>query len=138
MVLKTPALLDENVCLLCLPRPGVDIEQESCTVTGYLSSDTTSVNDGILREDRVNILEDNLCGHNSTSDTLVCGDHVTRHSDCGVGLGAGAPLACHSDGHYYLGGVTVTSSLCQGATSSFIKMSKFSEWLLENYASIRY
>ena len=117
----------------------MDIDQESCTVTGYLASDSSSsVNDGILREDRVNILDNSQCVNDTTTDTIVCGDHVTHLSDCDVGLDSGAPLACQSDGHYYLGGLAASSSMCNGVTSSFIKMSKFSEWLLERYANIRY
>jgi len=120
-----------------LPRPGIDIDQETCTVTGYLASDTG--NDGIMREDTVNIVDKSQCSHSTnTSDTLVCGDHVSKQSDCQLGFDAGAPLACQSDGHYYLGGLVTNSSMCEGASSLFIKMSEFSEWLLQKYASVRY
>ena len=58
LTLRTPARLDQTVCLLCLPPPDRDYSGHNCTVTGYgrpglrgrtdYWSDTTT--DGILRE----------------------------------------------------------------------------------------
>ena len=81
VILRTPARLEENVCLLCLPKPHIEIEENCWTVTScgepslnapiprgaaYWEDKTT---DGILREAQLKIL-----------DTEVCSDYVLENS----------------------------------------------------------
>ena len=70
------------MCLLCLPKPHIEIEAESCTVTGYgkprLSTpiprgaayweDKTT--DGILREAQLEILDNEVCSEYVTENTI--------------------------------------------------------------------
>ena len=69
LTLRTPARLDQTVCLLCLPPPDRDYSGHNCTVTGYgrpglrgrtdYWSDTTT--DGILREAHLAVRGDAAC-----------------------------------------------------------------------------
>ena len=159
LILRSPARLEENVCLLCLPRPDVDIEEETCTVTGYGKPSTSEssplpraasywedkTTDGILREAELEILEKQDCLDHIDSDhnnTIVCAkntDDDESQSACYHSLDGGSPLACESDGHHYLGGIVIFSSICGAESPSvFIKISAYVEWILQNYASLRY
>ena len=160
MILRSPARIEENVCLLCLPRPDVDIDQESCTVTGfgrptistplpraaaYWEDKTT---DGILREAELNIVTNEECATHLPGNKTDLSDFVCASSDpeseeeqsaCYVGLDGGSPLACQADGHHYLGGIVIFSTVCGGDTPSvFLKISNYVQWLLENYATLRH
>ena len=158
------------MCLLCLPRPGVDVDQESCTVTGYGKptvntgegelprgaaywEDNTS--DGILREAELDIIDSSQCAayldlsdkqssssssSSYLSNTLCAKNDVgeTDQSACFLGLDGGSPLACEAEGHHYLGGVVIFSTVCGGNYPSvFIKVSHYVEWILNNYAALR-
>ena len=166
VLLRTPAQLEDAVCLLCLPRPGVAVDQESCTVTGYgrptlntgegelprgaaYWEDKTT--DGILREAQLDImsssqcapylgLSDNKPSSSYLSNTLCAKSDVgeTEQSACFLGLDGGSPLACEAEGHHYLGGVVIFSTVCGGNQPSvFIKVSHYVEWILNNYAALR-
>ena len=150
------------MCLLCLPRPGVRVDQERCTVTGYgkpaLASplprgaayweDKTS--DGILREAELDIISPSQCGSNlglqekdsaALLSNIICAKGQageTEQSACFLGLDGGSPLACEAEGHHYLGGLVVFSSVCGGEQPSvFIKVSSYVQWILNNYAALR-
>ena len=172
MLLRTAAQLEDAVCLLCLPRPGVAVDQESCTVTGYGKptvntgegelprgaaywEDTTS--DGILREAQLDIISSSQCApHLGISETqpsssssssssylsnILCAKNdegETDQSACFLGLDGGSPLACEAEGHHYLGGVVIFSTVCGGDQPSvFIKVSHYVQWILNNYAALR-
>ena len=161
LILTTPARLEENVCLLCLPRPGVEVDQESCTVTGYGKptvnnpiprgaaywEDKTS--DGILREAELNIISTSQCAtrlpvaeqDSSYLANILCAESQLAEADqsaCFLGLDGGSPLACEAEGHHYLGGLVIFSTACGGDQPSvFIKVSHYVQWILNNYAALR-
>ena len=167
--MRTPAQLDDGVCLLCLPRPGVEVEQETCTVTGYGRPTITGgegelprgaaywedkTTDGILREAELDIISSSQCApHLGFSETLpssssssylsniLCAKNdegETDQSACFLGLDGGSPLACEAEGHHYLGGVVIFSTVCGGDQPSvFIKVSHYVQWILNNYAALR-
>jgi len=73
VILRTPARLEENVCLLCLPKPHIKVDESSCTVTGYGKPSLNTpiprgaaywedkTTDGILREAELEILDSEVC-----------------------------------------------------------------------------
>jgi len=163
VILRTPARLEENVCLLCLPKPHIEIEAESCTVTGYgkprLSTpiprgaayweDKTT--DGILREAQLEILDNEVCSEYVTENTinekssemnmtnLVCAGGNGKEKACFVAMDGGSPLACESNGHYYLGGLVTFGTACgeDELPSMFVRVSEYVEWILTSYAAVR-
>lgn len=166
VLLRTAAQLDDGVCLLCLPRPGVDVEQESCTVTGYGKPTITgkegelprgaaywedNTSDGILREAELDIISSSQCApylglsdkqsSSSYLSNILCAKNdvgETDQSACFLGLDGGSPLACEAEGHHYLGGVVIFSTVCGGNQPSvFIKVSFYVQWILNNYAALR-
>ena len=82
VILRTPARLEENVCLLCLPKPHIEIEENSCTVTGYGKPSLNApiprgasywedkTTDGILREAQLEILDNEVCSDYVHKNTL--------------------------------------------------------------------
>ena len=162
VILKTSARLEENVCLLCLPRPGVEVDQETCTVTGYGKPTLTNplprgaaywedkTSDGILREADLSIINSSQCASyldvprqdSEFLSNIVCAKSQYSEPDqsaCFLGLDGGSPLACQAEGgHHYLGGVVIFSTVCGGSQPSvFIKVSHYVQWILTNYAALR-
>ena len=84
MVLRTPARLEDSVCLLCLPRPGVDMEQETCTVTGY-GRPLAPQPDGGNQRGNIFSVTKNICPHHSPATRLgvLGGRHHGRRDQGG-------------------------------------------------------
>jgi len=163
IILQTPARLEDNVCLLCLPKLHTEINQNSCTVTGfgkptvgnsiprgaaYWEDKTT---DGILREAQLDILDNEVCSNylmdNSMIDAktevnltnLVCAGGKSNEKACFVAMDGGSPLACESNGHYYLGGLVTFGTACgrDEGPSIFVRVSEYVKWILDSYSAIR-
>jgi len=162
IILRTPARLEENVCLLCLPKPHIEIDQTSCTVTGYGKPSLSApiprgasywedkTTDGILREAELDILDNSVCTdyilENSLNEengelnmtNLVCAGGNGNEKACFVAMDGGSPLACESNGHYYLGGLVTFGTACgqDEVPSMFVKVAEYVEWILQSYAAI--
>lgn len=163
VILRTPARLEENVCLLCLPKPHIEIEENSCTVTGYGKPSLNApiprgasywedkTTDGILREAQLEILDNEVCSdyvlENSLSveqsdmnmTNLVCAGGNGNEKACFVAMDGGSPLACESNGHYYLGGMVTFGTACgeDEVPSMFVRVSEYVEWILASYEAVR-
>jgi len=163
VILRTPARLEDNVCLLCLPRPHTVIENESCTVTGYGKPSLNSpiprgasywedkTTDGILREAELDILMNEVCSdymnENVVSNdekvlnttNLVCAGSNGKEQACFVAMDGGSPLACESDGHHYLAGMVTFGTACgkDSTPSVFVRVAEYVEWILRSYAALR-
>jgi len=160
VILQSRAKLEENVCLLCLPKPHLEIEESSCTVTGYGKPSLNTpiprgaaywedkTTDGILREAELDILNTDVCSeyvagnsedHKEMNMTnVVCAGGNGNEKACFVAMDGGSPLACESDGHYYLGGMVMFGTACgqDSVPSMFVRVSEYVEWILSSYATL--
>ena len=54
-------------------------------------------------------------------------------------MDGGSPLACESNGHYYLGGLVTFGTACgrDEDPSMFVRVAEYVEWILDSYSAIR-
>jgi len=162
VILQSRAKLEENVCLLCLPKPHLDIEESSCTVTGYGKPSLNTpiprgaaywedkTTDGILREAELDILNTDVCSEyvagkseeieqkEMNMTNVVCAGGNGNEKACFVAMDGGSPLACESNGNYYLGGMVMFGTACgqDSVPSMFVRVSEYVEWILSSYATL--
>ena len=72
------------------------------------------------------------------SNTYFSGKLLLIFAFFKVAMDGGSPLACESDGHYYLGGMVMFGTACgqDSVPSMFVRVSEYVEWILSSYATL--
>jgi len=69
---------------------------------------------------------------------VVCAGGNGNEKACFVAMDGGSPLACESNGNYYLGGMVMFGTACgqDSVPSMFVRVSEYVEWILNSYATL--
>jgi len=160
LTLRTPARLDQTVCLLCLPPPSRQYHaNQNCSVTGYgrpglLAKGRTdywadSTTDGILREAQLPLRPGYVCqkrfkevvtGKASPVNmtNFICAGGKGDEEACYMAMDGGSPLACQVGDRYEMAGIVSFGSSCgqDRNPSIFTRIQNYSEWIRTNYLAL--
>jgi len=144
IILRTPARLELNVCLLCLQDSEIITPTDNCKVVGY-GKNKESNNDagkGILREAEMIEAGKGKCKlPSNNSSSLLCMEGTKGGKACFSSFDGGSPLICLSEGQYFLKGIVSWSDGCKEEDdrpiSLFSNVTSYDEWIRISYRSIR-